>query len=98
MALKCTPMTWIKQANKIGKYRSTYKGFRIYCTKQSRIVVRIEKREDGLYRITQIIPGWLVAVDKTGSRFEGADITSVAFKIDIEILNRHFDKIENKSL
>jgi hypothetical protein len=38
---------WIKKANKIGVYKGSYKGFRIYRVKEVEVKERLEEREDG---------------------------------------------------
>lgn len=89
-------MTWIKKANKLGRYLDTYQGFRIYVIKPTEVKEEIEERPDGLYRITRFIPGELVALDKTGCRFEGNGKGEIYCKIDIETFQRACIKRENK--
>jgi hypothetical protein len=85
-------MGWVKEANEIGVYEGSHNGFRIYRVREVEVKERFEKREDGHYRITEFIPGWVVAVDKQGCRFESDNIHTLYYRIDIEIMQRFFDK------
>lgn len=80
--------SWLKKANRIGTYNRTYRKFRIYCTKEPEIKTSIVDRDGEEWRRTDFIPGWHVAIDKWGCRFEAAYITDLAVKIDIEIFLR----------
>lgn len=64
-------MTWVKEANKLGKYIGTYGGFRMYYTIEPSHTERIEEREDGQYRVVDFQKGQVVAIDKHGRRKEG---------------------------
>jgi hypothetical protein len=89
-------MSWIKEANKIGKYERSHEGFRIYCTKEPEIKVTIEDRTDGQWRRTDFIKGWFVAIDKNGVRFENSSMTELWTKIEWEAMARRYDKKYNK--
>lgn len=90
-------MGWVYEANKIGRYDMTYQGFRLYWTKEPSWTERTETRDDGEYKITDLHKGDLVAVDKTGCRFEGHFVDQIAAKIDWEMTGRYFDKKEEKT-
>jgi len=87
-------MGWVREANKIGKYEETHDGFRIYCILEPKIKESIVEKEDGLYRRTDFIKGWFVAVDKTKVRFEAKHISELHFKIEMEHMRRRFEKRE----
>lgn len=89
-------MSWVKEANKLGRYNTSYKGFRIYCIKEPQIKTTHEQREDGIYQRTDFIPGEMLAIDKTGIRFEAPYVENLAFKIDIEIMQRYWDRQDNR--
>ena len=91
-------MSWIKEANKIGKYERSYKGFRFYCTKEPEIISRIEERDGEQWRITDFMKGDFVAIDKTGLRFEAHHFDELAGKIDMEIMRRVYSKREGVEL
>lgn len=59
-------MTWIKDANKIGKYEETRHGFRVYCIKASKVVEHITPE----YIIRDLIPGEYVAINQSGVRIK----------------------------
>ena len=85
-------MSWIKQANKIGKYESTRMGFRIYWKKEPthKSYPHVRNGVEGIR--TDFIKGELVAIDKTGLRIEEDSLGSIGFKIDMEIVRRNFCK------
>lgn len=87
-------MSWIKQANRKGRYKQSYRGFRIYETKPGSMSTHIEHRPDGDYRVTAFTPSEFLAIDKTGCVFEGTGIEKIGYDIDIELLQRSFDKKE----
>lgn len=87
-------MSWVKDANKIGRYKDTYRGFRVYVTKESQIVETFFERDGSTYRRTDFIPGELVAIDRHGVTFTRPYYDHLAFDIDIELLNRYYDKRE----
>lgn len=89
-------MSWIKEANKIGKYERSHEGFRIYCTKEPEIKVTTENREDGLWRRTDFIKGWFVAIDKNGVKFENSSMSELWTRIEWEAMARSYDKKYNK--
>lgn len=82
---------WIKEANKLGKYRNSYKGFRIYTVVEPTHSERIEERQDGSYRITEFTKGDYIAIDKYGVTYKGW-LWDVIAKIDIDFLQQQFDK------
>lgn len=84
-------MGWISESNKIGKYKTTYKGFRFYCTKESEVIESVVERDDGMYNKTEFIKGEYIAIDKSGQRIEGY-YWYIITKIDIIDLQRIFDK------
>lgn len=81
-------MNWIKEANKIGKYHTTYNGFRIYITKQGSISESIEERSDGIYSVKKITTTEFIAIDKTGLKLTGSGLEDIGYKIDFETLKR----------
>lgn len=91
-------MSWIKEANKIGKYEQTYKGFRFYCTKEPEIKQETFEKDGERWNRTDFIKGDFVAIDKTGLRFEGHYFDELAWKIDMEIMRRGFSKREGVEL
>lgn len=56
-------MSWIKEANKLGKYKSTHLGFRIYYVVEPTCVTTTEIREDGVYQVTKFTPGEYKAIN-----------------------------------
>jgi hypothetical protein len=87
-------MSWVKEANKLGRYSTTYHGFRIYCTKEPQVLTTEYEEEGSLWRRTDFIKGEMVAIDKTGCTFTAPYTEELAFKIDMELLNRHYDRKE----
>lgn len=84
-------MSWIKDANKIGVYLMTYKGFRLYETKAPTHSERFEDREDGRYLITEFEKGEAVAIDKTGEVVHGTGRLTLCEKIDYIMVKRYFE-------
>lgn len=84
-------MSWVKEANKLGKYLQTYKGFRVYETKAATHSERFEDRPDGRFRITEFEKGEAVAIDKTGEVVHGSGIRTIGEKIDMIVLKRYFE-------
>ena len=84
---------WVKEANKLGIYKSTYNKFRIYTIKEPTSIKSIVKREgvDGLWRRTDFTQGEYVAIDKYGVTYKGKywDIIS---KIDIDVMMQLYGK------
>jgi len=91
-------MSWIKEANKIGKYETSYKGFRLYCTKEPEIIQSVVTIDGEQYNRTELIKGWFVAIDKTKLRFEANNIQELSFKIEVEEIRRVFSKREGEEL
>lgn len=84
-------MSWVKEANKLGKYLQTYKGFRLYEIKAATHSERFEDRPNGRYRITEFEKGEAVAIDKTGEVVHGSGILTLSEKIDMIVLKRYFE-------
>lgn len=78
-------MTWVKEANKIGRYCRSYRGFRGYEVIPRKVVESIVQRNGEHYRRTEFQDGLYVWVNKKGARFEGIAEYSdrVAFAIDV---------------
>jgi hypothetical protein len=89
-------MSWIKEANKIGKYERSHEGFRIYCTKEPKVKCTVVEREGEMWNRTDFIKGWFVAVDKDGVRFENSSVSELWTKIEWEAMARRYDKRHNK--
>lgn len=77
-------MSWIKEANKLGEYQSTYKGFRIYITEKGIVNDTMEDRADGTYNVITITPSKLIAINKNGVKIEGS-LEVIGMKIDLEM-------------
>lgn len=76
---------WIKEANKIGKYYQSYRGYRIYY-----VVISASKTEtmeiDGkIFEHRTFEKGKLIAVNKPGNRIERYSLSEVGSAIDVEI-------------
>ncbi len=82
---------WVREANKLGKYKKTYNGFRIYILVEPTHSERIEEREDGAYRVTEFTKGDYIAIDKYGVTYKGWYWDVIA-KIDIDVLQQKLDK------
>lgn len=76
-------MGWIKKANKLGVYETTYEGFRIYRTRPSQWVETTEQRADGLYRVQTLIRGQWLAINRKGQRLAADNIERLGWEIDI---------------
>ncbi|WP_346320950.1 hypothetical protein [Chitinophaga sp. YIM B06452] len=87
-------MGWIKEANKLGKYINTWKGFRFYCTVEPTSTESIIERDGEQWLRTEFTEGEYVAIDKTGMEFRGKDKVAMCFKIDFELSRRYFEKKE----
>ncbi len=90
-------MSWIKTANQLGKYYSTYRGFRIYIIKEPDSKESIVERNGVLYKKIDLINGEMVAIDKTGVIIKGHHVDAIGSKIDIELMRRYHSKIENRT-
>lgn len=75
-------MNWIKDANKIGRHETTYRGFRVYCTKEPEVNTCIEERDMGTYRVTDFIKGEFMAINSKGDKITGNYLEDIAYKID----------------
>jgi len=84
-------MSWIKEANKIGKYDETRYGFRFYIIKEPSSIESIKEINGELYRCTDFIKGEYVAVDSTGLTFTGW-LWDIIPKIEKEIMRRKMSK------
>jgi protocatechuate 3,4-dioxygenase beta subunit len=80
-------MSWIKQANKIGKYNSTYKGYRIYLKKQGSVTVE----ENGEYMTTHIVPNTYAAMNKAGTYLEGSGMNGIGEAIDMQSIHDYYN-------
>jgi hypothetical protein len=85
-------MSWIKEANKLGVYEDSLKGFRIYCTKNAEIKSSVVELDGELWNRTDIIAGHFVAVDKNGFRIEAKYMDEIKNKILLEDAQRFCDK------
>jgi hypothetical protein len=83
-------VSWVKEANKLGEYRTTYKGFRIYCTLKPEAKSRIEKRNLQTFRVTEFTKGKYVAIDKSGATLEGDSVDGLGYAIDIASLQQYW--------
>ncbi len=81
---------WVKEANKLGKYKQTYEQFRIYEIKEPSHTESIVEREGALWRKTEFTQGEYVAIDKYGVTYKGKYWDIIA-KIDIDVLCQQFD-------
>lgn len=63
-------MSWIKEANKIGRYKATIHGFRVYCIKEATHTESIITRDGEQWIRIDFHPGHYVAVDKHSRRLE----------------------------
>ena len=77
------PIGWIKEANKLGKYKTTYKGFRIYTVKEVTCIQDVVQREGQMYSRTSFTKGDYVAVDRYGVTYKGWYWNIIA-KIDVD--------------
>lgn len=84
-------MSWIKEANKMGEYKNTYYGFRIYCIKSPEVIETIVQKSDGLYNKTEFTRGEYVGIDKSDCKYEG-DLERVIALIDKELIRRRLSK------
>lgn len=82
---------WIKEANKLGKYKNSYNGFRIYTLVKPSCTTRIEEREDGTYSVKEFTKGDYIAIDKYGVTYKGWYWDIIA-KIDIDVLIQKMQK------
>jgi hypothetical protein len=89
-------MSWVKDANKIGEYHSTYRGFRIYKVGGGGSEQWVEERADGFWRVTKFIPTEFVAIDKTGARLSATGIEGIGYEIDKELMVRQFKPRKKK--
>lgn len=67
-------LSWIKNANKLGKYYTTYFGYRISITKKGSVEIIGNK--------TIFTEGQYVAINKTGNKITGK-LSTVISKIDL---------------
>lgn len=89
-------MSWISEANKLGKYDTTHRGFRIYVVKEGSFTESYFQNEKlELIHQVDFHNSERIAIDKNGVRFDG-NLHEIYFKIDIEMSARYFDKREKK--
>jgi hypothetical protein len=81
-------MGWIQQANKIGKYKTTWNAFRIYVTRQTPMKQYVDQRTEGSVLVTEFGKNEYTAIDKTGCKINDFSLEGIAFKIDFEVLSR----------
>jgi len=55
----------------------------------------VQERGDGMWRRTDFIKGWFVAIDKNGVRLESATMSELWTKIEWEAMARWYDKKYN---
>lgn len=85
------PIGWVKEANKLGRYRNTYGGFRIYVTLEPTSSSSVVEKNGELWNKTEFTRGLYIAVDRYGVTYEG-ELDTVISKIDIDVLQQKFDK------
>lgn len=85
-------LNWIKKANQIGTYERSWKGYRIYCTKEPKITSKIVERIDGLYKQTDFEKGDFVAVNREGFVIIKHFMVDIAEEIDIRELKEKLNK------
>lgn len=83
-------MTWIKEANKIGRYTGTYYGFRLYCTLEPFSTEKIVDRDGEQWRETTFHPGWYIAINRHDEGFEGNSRSEVIFKCQWSLLENSY--------
>ena len=84
-------MSWIKEANKKGRYKQTHKGFRIYVVVECSSKISIVERNGESYNCTEITKGVYYAVDKNGVEFNGW-LWDIIHKIDKEDILKMFQR------
>lgn len=89
-------MTWVKEANKLGKYEETYDGFRIYVTKEPQVLESSFEEDGSTWLRTDFVPGEFVAIDRDGVTFTRRYLTEIYYDIDLEMLRRRLDKRERR--
>lgn len=80
---------WVKEANKSGKYKKTYYGFRIYTITEPTSSDSIIEKEDGMYNVTEFTKVEYIAIDKYGVTYKGW-YWNIISKIDIDVLQQKF--------
>lgn len=73
-------MSWVKDANKLGKYEGTYYGFRVYMTKKPRHIQSTEVRHGVPVNRTELLPGHWIAINKDGYKIEYHYLDTLLFK------------------
>lgn len=91
-------MGWIKDANKIGEYQYSYKGFRFYLIKKGMCISYCYKNEEGnVVTVTDIEYDRFTIVDKTGYKFEDVLAGDAIWcKIDWIETERYFVKKDDR--
>ncbi len=85
---------WIKEANKLGRFSRTYKGFRIYITKEGSMKEAEFERDGEMWRRTDIEPPLFAAMDKYGVLYQGR-YESVIWEIDVDVFQQSYNKKHN---
>lgn len=81
-------MGWVKEANKLGKYLTTFLGYRIYVKVQPTHVESIITENGVQYRKTEFFPGEYVAVNRYADIIECEGLGNMIAKIEIEYLRQ----------
>lgn len=63
-------MSWVKEANKIGRYEETRGGYRVYCVRKAFHAESTVIRDGEEWRMVEFTPGHYVAVNKHGHQLE----------------------------
>ena len=83
---------WVKEANKLGTYKKTYQGFRIYTVIAATFTTTIVEKEDGImYNKTEFTKGRYIAIDKFGVKYKGW-YWSIISKIDYDVMQQFYSK------
>ena len=83
-------MDWLIEANKLGKYYGTKKGFRIYITKPGYVDEEFFERDGDKYRSTTFHSNHYTAIDKDGNILQGVGIEDIGTKIIIEDMRKYY--------
>ena len=82
--------SWIADANRLGVYLGSYKGYRMYCVQEVTHRVSIVERDGELWERTDIIPGKFIAIDKNGSRATHSFPFDLYVAIDLQWLQDYY--------
>lgn len=81
--------SWIADANRLGVYFDTYKGYRMYCVQEVTVRHSVERNGE-LWNRTDIVPGEYVAIDKNGSRCKHTHQYNLYEAIDLQWLEDYY--------